>query len=166
MRTTARYGAYLITLLLAAVWAADAADTLSRPLFDIGRPRVGELILSVSGALSLSPKTMVSVAQLLAGLKLMVGLFLLVAIVHATRAKMRREPCDDSFLDVALFVAAVASIASAMPGLMYGGELLLNVIGELMLCVIASLLAVFGRGFLVPDERPAPVRPEPLIIRS
>jgi len=33
------------------------------------------------------------------------------------------------------------------------------VIGELMLCVIASVLAIYGRGYLVRQEIPAPVRP-------
>jgi hypothetical protein len=29
-----------------------------------------------------------------------------------------------------------------------------EIIGELMLCLIASGLAIYGRGYLVPDERP------------
>ena len=67
-------------------------------------------------------------------------------------------------LDVALLAAALATIASALPGLMHGGELLLAAIGELMLCVIASALAIYGRGYLVKAELPRPTRPEPVII--
>ena len=52
--------------------------------------------------------------------------------------------------------------ASALPGLTYGGELLNQVIGELMLCVIASALAIYGRGYLAKEELPrrcGPSRP-------
>ena len=67
-------------------------------------------------------------------------------------------------LDVALFIAALASVASALPGLLHGGDLLLSVIGELMLCVIASGLAIYGRGYLVQAKNcrapvAAPSRP-------
>jgi hypothetical protein len=50
-----------------------------------------------------------------------------------------------------------------MPGLTHGGELLNEVIGELMLCLIASGLAIYGRGFLVKDELPRPMRPETVV---
>ena len=69
-------------------------------------------------------------------------------------------------LDVALLIAAIATVASALPGLLHGGELLLSVIGELMLCVIASALAIYGRGYLVKQELPSPVRTEPAVISA
>ncbi|MEN3386119.1 MAG: hypothetical protein V7608_6163, partial [Hyphomicrobiales bacterium] len=40
----------------------------------------------------------------------------------------------------------------ALPGLIYSGEPLQQVIGELMLCVIASRLAIYGRGYLVQND--------------
>jgi hypothetical protein len=69
-------------------------------------------------------------------------------------------------LDVALLIAAMASVASALPGLTHGGELLNEVVGELMLCLIASGLAIYGRGYLVPDEQPRMTRPEPVVISA
>jgi hypothetical protein len=35
-----------------------------------------------------------------------------------------------------------------------------------MLCVIASALAIYGRGFLVKQELPPPVRTEPAVITA
>ena len=164
LRTTARIGAYLIALLLAAVWALDAADSLQRPLYDIGRANVGEIILSLAGTFSLSAAATITLAHTLAGLKLMVGALLLAAVVMAVNDKVRLGKCDDAMLDVALFVSAMASVAASVPGLAIGGEALRQVIGELMLCIIASALAIQGRGYVAPDrELPQPVRPQPLI---
>ena len=47
LQIAARIGAYLIVLLLAVLWAACALDSLGRPLFDIGRPAVGDVIISI-----------------------------------------------------------------------------------------------------------------------
>jgi hypothetical protein len=166
LRSAARIGAYLITILLAAVWAMDASDSLQRPLYDIGRANVGEIILSLSGTFSLSAAATLTLAHTLAGLKLVVGALLLAAVVIAAYEKLRWGVCDDAMLDVALFVSAFASVAAALPGLMIGGEALRQVIGELMLCIIASALAIQGRGYVAP-ERPLPrsIGPEPLVIR-
>jgi len=151
LRYLARLGAYLITLLLALVWSVGALETFTRPLLDLGRPHVGDVLIAVAAAIALPPDFIFMFAQLLAGLKFMVGAFLFVALVAAKR--------DDAILDVALFVAALASIGAALPGLIHGGDLLLAPIGELMLCLIASALAIFGRGYLLRDERPLPTRP-------
>jgi hypothetical protein len=164
LRFAARIGAYLIALLLAAVWAVSALDSLGRPLFDIGRPAVGDVIISVVGALSLAPQSALLFALLLVCLKLMVGAFLLAAFMCAIYERLRWGSCDDAMLDVALLIAALASAASALPGLTHGGEMLQEVIGELMLCLIASGLAIYGRGYLVKDELPRPRRPEAVII--
>src|SRR2546423_5126158 len=161
---TARIGAYLITLLLAAVWTVAALETLTRPLLDIGRPAVGNVIISIVSALSLSPQSALLFALLLVGLKLLVGAFLLATLICAAYEKLRWGTSDDAMLDVALFIAAMASAASALPGLTHGGELLHEVIGELMLCLIASGLAIYGRGCLVRRELPRATRPEPVII--
>jgi hypothetical protein len=159
-----RFGAYLITLLLAAVWTVGALDSLTRPLLDIGRPAVGNVIISIGSALSLSPQSTLMFALLLVALKLLVGAFLLATLICAAYEKVRWGSSDDAMLDVALFIAAIASIASAVPGLTHGGEMLNEVIGELMLCLIASGLAIYGRGYLVRAELPRPTRPEPVII--
>jgi hypothetical protein len=116
-------------------------------------------MISIAGALAIPPYAMLPLAKLLAGLKFMVGAFLLAAVIGAACDKARSRGCDDATLDVALFVAALASIAAALPGLLHGGDLLVASIGELMLCLIASGLAVYGRGYLVREELPRPVRP-------
>jgi hypothetical protein len=159
MRYLSRVSAYLIALLLAAVWIVGALETFTHPLLDLGRPQVGDVIISLAGALALPPEAVLPLAKLLAGLKFMVGAFLLAALVGAVCDKARARGCDDATLDVALFIAALASIAAAPPGLLHGGELLLATIGELMLCLIASGFAIYGRGYLIRDEHPRPVRP-------
>ena len=164
LSTAARIGAYLITLLLAAVWTVAALETLTRPLLDIGRPAVGDVIISIVSALSLGPQSALLFALLLVVLKLLVGAFLLATLVCAAYEKLRWDVSDDAMLDVALLIAAMASAASALPGLTHGGELLNEVIGELMLCLIASGLAIFGRGYLVRRELPRPTRAEPVVI--
>src|ERR1041384_2231404 len=153
LRYSARISAYLIALLLAAVWAVSALDSLGRPLFDIGRPAVGDVILSIVNALSLAPQPALMFGLLLGCLKLMVGALLLATIMCAVYERLRWGSCDDAMLDVALLIAALASTASALPGLTHGGEMLNEIIGELMLCLIASGLAIYGRGYLVKDER-------------
>lgn len=159
MRYLARCSAYFIALLLAAVWTVGALDTFTHPLFDLGRRHVGDVLIFAAGVFALPPEAILPAAHLLAGLKFMVGAFLLAALIGAVIEKVRFGSCDDAMLDVALFTAAVASVAGALPGLIHGGELLLASIGELMLCLIASWLAIHGRGYLIAQERPRFVRP-------
>jgi hypothetical protein len=159
LRYLARCGAYLITLLLAAVWTVGATESLMRPLFDLGRPLVGDVLILLAAKLALASESIMVFALLLVGLKFMVGALLLAALFAAAYEKIHFGSTDDAMLDVALFAAALASIVAALPGAIHGSELLLAAIGELMLCVIASALAIYGRGFLVRDELPAPARP-------
>jgi hypothetical protein len=159
LRYLSRLSAYLIGLFLVLVWTAAAADTLIRPLFDFGRARVGDTILAIAGAVALPSQHLLQFAHLLAGLKFMVGAFLLLALIDAVVEKVRFGSCDDAMFDVALFVAAIASVAGAAPGLVHGGELLQATIGELVLCLAASGFAIYGRGYVIRDERPCPVRP-------
>ena len=42
--------------------------------------------------------------------------------------------------------------------------MLTEIVGELMLCLIASGLAIYGRGFLVKDELPRPTRAETVVL--
>jgi hypothetical protein len=165
LRYLARCGAYSITLLLAAVWTVGGLESLTRPLFDLGKPLIGDVIIIVARAIALPSETIVVFALLLVGLKFMVGAFLLAALFSAAYEKIHFGSSDDAMLDVALLTSAIATIASALPGLIHGGELLLSVIGELMLCVIASGLAIYGRGFLVKEELPPPTRSEPVVIQ-
>jgi undecaprenyl pyrophosphate phosphatase UppP len=167
LRIPARVSAYLIALLLAAVWMFAALDSLRRPLFDIGRPVVGDSIIALTSALSFAPQAALVFAMLLVCLKLMIGAFLLATCACAIYEKVRWDSCDDAMLDVALMIAALASAASAVPGLTHGGEMLNEVIGELMLCLIASGLAIYGRGYLTKEEQPRQIRrdEDPAVIR-
>jgi hypothetical protein len=165
LRYLARCGAYSITMLLAAVWTVGGLESLTRPLFDLGKPLVGDVIIMIARALAIPSETIVLFALMLVGLKFMIGAFLLAALFSAAYQKIHFGSSDDAMLDVALFTAAIATIASSLPGLVHGGELLLPVIGELMLCVIASGLAIYGRGFLAKEELPRPVRSDPVVIQ-
>ena len=164
LRYLARCGVYSITLLLAAVWTVGGLESLTRPLFDLGKPLIGDAIIMIPHAVAIPSETIVLFALMLVGLKFMVGAFLLAALFSAAYEKIHFGSTDDAMLDMALLTSAIATIASALPGLLYGGELLLSVIGELMLCVIASALAIYGRGFLVKEELPPPTRTEPVVI--
>ena len=62
---------------------------------------------------------------MLVGLKFMVGAFLLAALFSAAYEKIHFGSSDDAMLDVALLTSALATVASALPGLLHGGELLL-----------------------------------------
>jgi hypothetical protein len=157
-RYLARRGAYAIALLLSAVWTVAAMDSLTRPLYDIGRARVGDVLVSIFAKLPISAETVLVLALMLVGLKLMVGMLLLASVFAAAYEKHVFGTTDDAMLDVALLVAALATIVSAPPAIVYGGHFLLEVIGELMLCTIASALAIYGRGYIARDERPKPVR--------
>jgi hypothetical protein len=114
--------------------------------------------------IAIPSETILFFALLLVGLKFMVGAFLLAALFSAAYEKIHFGATDDAMLDCALLVSALATIASALPGVTHGGGLLLEVIGELMLCVIASALSIYGRGFLVKDALPPPVRTEPTVV--
>jgi hypothetical protein len=105
-------------------------------------------------------------ALLLVCLKLLVGAFLLATLICTVYEKVRFGSSDDAMLDVALLISAIASVTAAFPGLTHGGEMLNEVIGELMLCLIASGLAIYGRGYLVRDELPRPTRPARVVISA
>jgi len=166
LRYLARCGAYAITMLLAAVWTVGGMESLTRPLFDLGKPLIGDAIILIARTIAIPSETVVLFALMLVGLKFMVGAFLLAALFSAAYQKIHFGSSDDAMLDVALLTSAIATVASSLPGLLHGGELLLSVIGELMLCVIASALAIYGRGFLVKPELPPPVRTEPAVISA
>ena len=166
LHKAARVSSYLITLLLALVWSAAAAASLTKPLFDIGQPHVGDAIIATGRLLALSPAGTVTLAHMLAGLKLFVGIYLLVTVVVAAYDWIVEGTSDDAMLDVGLLMSAVASLIAAIPVAGLGGEPLQGVIGELMLAAIASTLAIYGRGFIVPLERAKPTRPEPVVIAA
>ena len=45
LRYLARCGAYAITMLLAAVWTVGGMELQTRPLFDLGKPLIGDAII-------------------------------------------------------------------------------------------------------------------------
>jgi hypothetical protein len=148
LRRPARITAYAIAVLLSAVWTASALASLRQPLFDLAKPRVGDAIIAFAGVLAVPPENILKLAHLLVGLKLLLGAYLLAAVISAVYERLRYGASGDEMLDLGLFLSAVASIIAASP--VFEGEALQRLIGELMLCAIASGLASYGRGFRVP----------------
>jgi hypothetical protein len=166
LHRAARVTAYLIALLLALVWTASAAVSLTHPLFDIGQPHVGDAIITIGRLLALSPAMVVTFAHMLAGLRLFIGIYLFITVMVAAWDWAIHGTSDDAMLDVGLLISVLASLIAAVPVAGLGGEPLQAVIGELMLAAIASALAIYGRGFVIPDERPRPRRPEPVVVAA
>lgn len=146
LRRAARIAAHLIVLLLAAVWVTSAELALTSPLFDLARPRVGDAIIAVSRILELSPEGTLTLAQALAGFKLALGLYLLLAVIRAACDRILSGASDDAMLDVALFLSSFASAVAALAFVTVGGVPLIEALGELILAALAGALASFGHG--------------------
>ena len=149
LRRMALNAAYAIAVLLATVWVSAALAALHRSPFDLGKARIGNAILAFADLLALPPEMTLRLAHLLAALELSLGLYLLAALILAVTARLRRRTRGDEMLDLALFASAVASIVAAGPAPVEG-EALRVVVGELMLCAIASGLAQLGRAAATP----------------
>jgi hypothetical protein len=143
--------AYAFALLLAAVWISSALLSLQQPLFDLGRPRIGDAIIGFAGALALSPENTLKLAHMLAGVKLLLGAYLLAAVVSAICERVRWGESGDEMLDLGLFVSAIATIVAASPALA-DAQVLCAALGELLLCAMASGLSAFGRGWWTPSR--------------
>ena len=125
---------------------------------------------SASPARSRSPpEPIVLFALLLVGLKLMVGAFLLAALFSAAYEKMRfgairRRDARRR----AVHLGARQRRRPRCPACCTAASCWSRLIGELMLCVIASGLAIYGRGYLVQGEssRVRPARAGPLVRRA
>jgi hypothetical protein len=149
LRRPARIIAYAIVVLLSAVWSASALASLRQPLYDLAKPRVGDAIIAFAGVLAVPPEGILKFAHMLVGLKLLLGAYLLAVVISALYERLRLGAAGDEMLDLGLFLSAVASIVAASP--VFGeSEALQRLVGELMLAVIASALASYGRGFRVP----------------
>jgi hypothetical protein len=152
LRALARFTAYLIALLLAAVWISAAIVSLEQPLYDLGRAHVGDAIIRFARSVALSPESTLRLAGMLAGLKLLIGTYFLLAIAVAAHERVRWRTRSDEMLELGLFVSALASIVAVSP-LIADAKALGTAIGELLLCVIASGLVAFAR---------APRKPRPI----
>ena len=150
-RFLARTVAYAMALLLSAVWLASALVSLHQPLFDLGKPHVGDAIIGFADVLSLSPSAVIKLAELLANAKLLLGAYLLASVMVPIWDRLRGRFNGDEMLDLALFVSAIASIVAAAPALQ-GGEALVRTVGELLLCVLASGLTAYANA----TPQPAP----------
>src|SRR5262245_3227783 len=80
-RILARTAAYSLALLLSVVWLASALASLRQPLFDLGKAHVGNTILDFADLFSLSPSAIIKLAELLACAKLLLGAYLLAAVI-------------------------------------------------------------------------------------
>jgi hypothetical protein len=149
LRGAAWIAAYLVLLLLAAIWAADGLVALREPLLDIGRPHVGDGIVTVARLLVLSPESALALAHGLAGAKLFIAIFLLMTVIAATLDWATLGATDNAMLDVGVFFSAIASVIAAAPIATQAGVPLQSALGELLLAAIASGLAMYGRGMVV-----------------
>jgi hypothetical protein len=145
------------------MWVASAATSFLQPLFDLGRARFGDAIIAVVGFLHLPPQAIFELAHVLIVLRLLLGTYLLVAVLFAAYERLRGRRGGDDMLDTGLFLSAIASIIASGP-LLIQGEGVVEFIGELMLCVIASGLTGLAR---VPEPATvtamptAPISDEP-----
>jgi hypothetical protein len=153
LRAVARTTAYGIAVLLSVMWATSAATSYLQPLFDLGRARIGDAIIAAVRFLHLPPQAIFELAHMLIVLRLLLGTYLLIAVLLAAYERLRWRRSADAMLDTGLFLSAIASIIASGP-LVIAGEGLLEFVGELMLCVIASGLTGLAR---VPE--PANVIP-------
>jgi hypothetical protein len=153
LRRTARFAAYGMVLLLAAVCLTSALASLQQPLLDLAKPRVGDAIIRFAGVLALSPDGTMRLANMLVGLKLMIGTYLLVGLVLTIYEQTRWQDEGDEMIEVALFLSAIATIIAASPVLTSTAGLQAAT-GELLLCALASGLVMFSR---VQPPQAAPV---------
>lgn|SRR5215510_9068889 len=158
LRPVARATAYGIAGLLSAVWLTSAFASFMQPFYDVGKARIGDAIVAFGSFLHLPPQAIFELAHMLVSLKLLLGTYLLIAVIFAAYERLRWRRSSDDMLDIGLFLSAIASIIAAAP-LAIEGEGLQILIGELMLCVIASALATFARG--AQESEPADVIPAP-----
>src|SRR5215207_2910220 len=159
LRPLARTTAYGIALLLSAVWVTSATASFMQPLFDLGKARIGDAIIAFGGLLHLPPQAIFELAHMLVGLKLLLGTYLVIVVIFAAYQRLRWRRSGDEMLDIGLLASAVASIIASGP-LVIEGEGVRVLIGELMLCVIASGFATFARGSPMPE--PATIIPLPV----
>jgi hypothetical protein len=158
LRYAARFAAYAMVLLLAAVWTTSALASLQQPFLDLAKPLVGDAILRFAGILALSPDGIMRLANMLVGLKLMIGTYLLGGLVLAVYERVRWHDDGDEMLDVALYMSAIGTIVAASPALAETAGLQAAV-SELLLCAMASGLLMFGRTNPAPETSPAPAQP-------
>ena len=153
LRRTARFAAYGIVVLLAAVWLSSALASLQHPLLDLAKPQVGDAIIRFAGLLALSPEGTMRLANMLVGFKLMIGTYLLVGLVVTIYERTRWKDEGDEMIEVALFLSAIATIVAASPVLTSTAGLQAAT-GELLLCALASGLVMFSRA-QQPQAAPA-----------
>jgi len=166
LRLPARTLAYAVGMLLSLVWLTSAMAALSRPLLDLGRARIGDMIIALAHLFELDGPGTFQLDLMLIGLRLMLGAYLVLAVLVAVYQRLRRRPDGDDMLDLGLLFSAVASIVAAAPVVVDGHGLRIFV-GELMLCVIAAGLLAFADGttseaeIAIPEIAPMPAPQEP-----
>jgi hypothetical protein len=157
---TLRTVAYLTALLVGASWISRALLSMEMSLFDLGTNGTGGIILTLAGTLDFAPATTVKFAHSLAGLKLLLGIYLFAAVLYGLYELVMRRESDDALLDVTLFVAALGAGIAAIAAIPSDAMMLRTYIGELFLCLGASALAALSRA---RQPRPAP---EPAAAKS
>lgn len=140
-----RCSAYLIAFVLALGWVARGLASLELPLFDFGTNDTGGAIIAIATALDLGPAATFQLAYLLAGLKVLIGAYLLAGVAVGIADLMIEGRSDDALLDVMLMIGAVASAIAALAAVPDATTWIRIHLGEVFLCLIASMLAALSR---------------------
>lgn len=162
LRPAARIAAYLLAALVGLIWAVGGLSTLGQPLLDIGVAHTGDVIIKVAGLAGLAGEGTMRLAMALAVGKLTLGLMLLATPVVAVIDRFRFGGSDDALLDVGLFVAAVGAVVATPAAITAPApQALQALIGELVFCLAASQLAIWGRGEPTAEAETAAPMPAP-----
>ena len=109
LRYLARCGAYAITMLLAAVWTVGGLESLTRPLFDLGKPLIGDAIILIARTLSISVRRDRAVRPDAGRAEIHGRRVPARGVVQRRRREDPFGSSDDAMLDVALLTSALAT---------------------------------------------------------
>lgn len=169
LRIPIRLIAYAAATLLTLVWIFAAVDALSAVGFDPSHSAGDRAIAAAARLGGLGFSEMLTLARLLAGVKLAIGLVLVLSLVSAAFETLSEGETDDAMLDVAILISALGSAVAGIAAMAIGARSGLPAfMGELILCAIAQELATYGRSLrprkivsLPPGPYALPVRTRP-----
>lgn len=142
---TFRLAAYLLALLLGINWITRALVSLDAPLFDLGTSDTGGVIIAIADIFDLTAAATFKLAHILAGLKMLLGLYLFAGIIVSLYELAVYRETDDALFEAMLFLAAIATGCAALAAVTGDTASLPLLIVELFVCLIAGALAALGR---------------------
>jgi hypothetical protein len=140
-----RAAAFGTALLLGVSWTMRALYSMDLWLFDLGTSGTGEVIMTVASLFDLAPAATLKFAYALTGVKLLIGIYLFAGVIFGLYELAVRGETDDTLLDAMLILAAIAAATAAMGAILGDGSWLHVYLGELFLCLAASVFAALSR---------------------